>query len=284
MTTLPALSGWEHSSHSLHRAAQILGVIRQFVREHVPNYLELALRIEPSGLSTDRLPSSGLVLLDFAQAALVYTAPDGASVALPLAGQSQATLCEALLEAMAARGDELVSLAGHASYGAALLAALNARDHAFKPQADYLLNEAALQVDPQTSADYGQALYRVFSAVARFRARLDGPQTPIVVWPEHFDLSTLWFAGNDRSEEAPVMNFGFAPFDGSSERPYLYAYAYPMPEHFASLPLPAPARWHNEGWKGAFVAYDDLARSDDPEQLIESLCEAIYELLAPTLL
>ena len=40
-----------------------------------------------------------------------------------------------------------------------------------------------------------------------------GPQTPIVVWPEHFDLSTLWFPTNDRSDEAPVMNFGFAPFD-----------------------------------------------------------------------
>jgi hypothetical protein len=50
-------------------------------------------------------------------------------------------------------------------------------------------------------------VYRVFTAAARFRARLEGSQTPIVVWPEHFDLSTLWFPTNDRSDEAPLMDF-----------------------------------------------------------------------------
>ena len=140
-----------------------------------------------------------------------------------------------------------------------------------------------MDVDPRVSAEYAEALYRIFTATPRFRARLAGPQTPIVVWPEHFDLSTLWFPTDDRSDAAPVMNFGFAPFDGTTERPYLYAYAYPMPAGFETLPLPAPARWQTATYNGLFVAYDDLAKADDPEALIEALFEQVYALLAPSL-
>ena len=42
------------------------------------------------------------------------------------------------------------------------------------------------------------------------RARLNGPMTPIVVWPEHFDLSFLWFASAQATDRFPHMNFGCA--------------------------------------------------------------------------
>jgi hypothetical protein len=284
MTALPTLTNWEETSHSLHKAAMLLGAIRQLVRPRQANYLELALRIEQGGLSTDRLPTGGNILLDFTRAALVYTCPAGEHhPAIVLTGHSQVSLLEALLRLMADHDEAIAPAQPGQSYVAAFLAALESNEHVFKPKPGELTNDAPLVLDPGVSADYARALYRVFTAAARFRARLEGPQTPIVVWPEHFDLSTLWFPTNDRSDEAPLMNFGFAPFDGSTERPYLYAYAYPMPADFETLPLPAPARWHTEGWKGLFVAYDDLARVDDPEALIEAMFERVYELLAPTL-
>lgn len=281
MTSFPTLSDWETTSHSLHRAAQLLGAIRQLVRVPVRNYLELAMRIEATGLSTDRLPGGGNVLLDFQRVALVYTPAIGEGATIPLAGQSQRSLFEALLRTMAERGETLAPPSGTQSYVAALLAALAAKGHVFQPKPGELTDETPLVINAQTSANYGRTLYRVFSAVARFRARLAGPQTPIVVWPEHFDLSTLWFATNDDHEEAPSMNFGFAPFDQAISDPYLYIYAYPMPEGFERLQLPQGVEWHTEGWKGALVPYAALARADDPELLIESTCEAVYRLLAP---
>ena len=284
MTALPTLTNWEQTSHSLHKAAMLLGAIRQLVRPREANYLELALRIEPTGLSTDVLPTGGNVLLDFTQAALVYTCPHGERhPAIPLTGHSQVSLLEALLGLMADHDEAIAPPQPGQSYVASFLAALESSGHVFKPKPGELTSDMPLAVDRSVSAEYARAVYRVFTAAARFRARLAGPQTPIVVWPEHFDLSTLWFPTNDRSDTAPLMNFGFAPFDGATERPYLYAYAYPMPEGFETLPLPAPAGWHTEGWKGLFVAYDDLARADDPEALIESLFERVYELLAPIL-
>ena len=97
MNRLPALESWEPTAHGLHRAAELLGAIRQLVRERVPNYLELALRIERNGLSTEALPTGGSVRLDFTQAALVYTCPAREEHPIPLAGHSQASLFEALL-------------------------------------------------------------------------------------------------------------------------------------------------------------------------------------------
>ena len=217
MTKLPALANWEQTSHGLHAAAQLIGAIRELVCEREANYLELAMRIEPNGLSTDRLPGGGVALLDFERAAIVFMPKDGEAATNALAGQSQASLLEALLGAMDARGEQLVSRSSEqTSLTQAFPAALDAREHVYKPKPEDLTNDAPLAVDPQVSADYARALYSVFTATARFRARLTGPQTPIVVWPEHFDLSTLWFPANDRSDEAPVMNFGFAPFDGTT--------------------------------------------------------------------
>src|SRR5689334_4053888 len=109
MTKLPALSNWEQTSRSLHKAAQLLGALRMLVRDPVPNYLELALRIERDGLSTDVMPSGDVVLLDFRQAALVYSPRDNKSITIPLTGQSQASLIESLLTAMATLGQPLVS-------------------------------------------------------------------------------------------------------------------------------------------------------------------------------
>jgi hypothetical protein len=284
MTPLPSLAEWERTSHSLHGAAMLLGAIRQLAFPRVPNYLELAMRVEPNGLSTDQLPGGGVVLLDFVQAAMTYTPKAGTPVSIPLAGQSQVSLLEALLIAMDTRGEGLLARPDDQwSYTQTLLMQIARSGHPFQPKPGDLASDAPLTIDGGANAEYAQALYRVFTATARFKGRLVGPQTPIVVWPEHFDLSTLWFPPDDRSDAAPSMNFGFAPFDAAGERPYLYAYAYPMPEGFEQLPLPAPARWNTAGWKGMRMPYDELVKADDPEALIEALFEDVYMLLAPTL-
>ncbi len=278
---LSPLDHWEPTSHSLHQAAQILGAIRMLTRDPVPNYLELALRIEPDGLSTERLPSGGEVRLDFERGVVVCAPKDGRAMAVTLAGRTQASLLESILTALQAQDQALV-MQKDGSFSAAFLAALQARNHPLISSVE-IGGTDALEVDRALGAEYARVLNRVFTATARWRSRLTGFVTPVVVWPEHFDLSTLWFATDDASESAPQMNFGFAPFDSEFNKPYLYVTAYPMPEGFEKLPLPMGARWHTKGWNGAIVPYDELARADDPEALIESVFEAIHAVIAPTL-
>jgi hypothetical protein len=228
MTPLPSLAKWERTSHSLHDAAMLLGAIRQLANPRVPNYLELAVSVERTGLSTDTLPGDGVVLLDFVCAAMTYTPKAGVPVSIPLAGQSQVSLLEALLIAMDTRSERLLARPDDQwSFTQALLMRIATSGLPFHHKPGELTSDAPLTIDSGASAEYAQALYRVFSAATRFRARLTGPQTPIVVWPEHFDLSTLWLSTDDRLDTASSMNFGFAPFVAAGERPYLYAYGLP---------------------------------------------------------
>jgi hypothetical protein len=135
------------------------------------------------------------------------------------------------------------------------------------------------QVDTTIAAGYTRTLYTVYTALARFRARLLGTMTPIVVWPHGFDLSFLWFRGNDPDEHRQShLNFGFSPGSPGLPRPYLYAYASPSPDDLTSRALPVPARWFTQSWKGVVVDYDNLT-DDNPEAQIEGLASAIYEVL-----
>jgi Family of unknown function (DUF5996) len=274
---LPVLNNWQPTARGLHQAAQLLGGIRMLVQEPVPNFLELALRIEATGLATDMLPSGGSVILDFSKAALVVSSAKGKTTELPINRQTQTSLLEKLLQNLEEQGQSLGSSPKD------FLAALHAKGHKLDGSLE-LTSTETINVNAKVSADYGQALYRVFTATARWRARLVGQQTSIVVWPEHFDLSTLWFATDKANESSPHINFGFAPFDGTHTHPYLYAYAYPMPEGFDKLPLPKSAHWNTSPWKGMVVPYEELAKSDNPEAEIEGIFEAVYNILAPTLI
>ena len=278
--TLPALANWEETAQSLQRATELMGATRRLVCEHVPNYLELSLQIKPAGLSTGRLPDGSEISLDMPKVALVFQPSAGDPVSIPLTGHSQASLFETLLATFAAQGQALApKTAEHNSFTEAFLAALQAKGHRPTPT-----SETSLKVVPELAADYAQALYRIFTATARFRARLVGPMTPVVVWPDHFDLSFLWFATDNATEKGPHMNFGFAPFSPGIERPYLYSYAYPLPADFGSPKLPSIAYWNTAGWTGVVVPYDKLVKVADPEAVIEETFTEIYKALSGGLL
>jgi hypothetical protein len=252
------------------------------VLDPVPNYLELSLVVKPEGLSSGMLPGLGEVLLDFQKAAISYRSPTGDLATIALAAHTQASLLEALLGVIDTR-IQLPRCNEYSSRTDALLGGLEARGHPFTPTRDDLAAREILRVDPGLAGDYGAALYRIFTATARFRAHLNGPMTPLVVWPEHFDLSFLWFATDGAHERFPHMNFGFAPFSDDIPRPYLYAYAYPMPPDFEHLPLPPGALWHTDGWQGLVFPYDQLVAASDPEMAVEEVFTAVYHLLSPTL-
>jgi Family of unknown function (DUF5996) len=265
MNQFPTLENALGDLQQLHRAAGVLGAINQFDRMPEDNHLEQTLRVERSGLSTGELPSGHTFALDLERLEL---RADEARIALN--GLGQRGLLEAALNATGLAQDVPSFVAGLEAKGV-------------RVEAADLLNDAPIQVDPTVATDYARVLWRVFTAISRFRARLTGPVTPVAVWPHGFDLSTLWFSTPTALESAPHMNYGFAPFDRSGSAPYLYAYAYPMPDGFEQLPLPEGAHWNTQGWSGMVVPYSQMVHTDDPEALIESTLEAVHGTLAPTL-
>jgi hypothetical protein len=255
--TLPTLTGWTTTVESLHRATEVVAAIRNAVTEPLPNFLHLSTGIRPDGLSTGAL-SFGEVYLDFGAAEMVFVPNPGVPQRIDVAGHNQASLTSAALALLAEHG-QTISIGGHEST---------------------LSDTRALEVDHGLGADYARALYAIFTATARFRARLFATMTPIVVWPEHFDLSFLVFAG-EASEEHPHMNFGFAPYSDGIDRPYLYAYVWPLPvSGYRGLGLPEHVRLDTPGYGGPLVWYDDLVQQADPEMYIEQTFLGIEHALS----
>lgn len=281
---LPALQDWTRTAEQLHIAAQFLGIIRVVLVEHQSNYLEFALDPVSMGLATGNLPNGGNVTLDFAHAALRYRHRDGSETTTLLNGKTRAQAFRELLQAMQ-RSNLTPSLSGVAEEQLvpAMLGALRAKGHHLLDGYLDTLDTQTFELDATLATDYAQVQYAVFTALARFRARLYGHMTPIVVWTEHFDVSTLWFIDSDMDDRKPHMSFGFAPFSAGFPRPYLYAYVYPYPPNAQYPPLPAPARWNFERWTGVVVDYDDIARAPEPEAFVEQICSEIFAALRPLL-
>lgn len=256
MTTLPALHEWTTSRDGMHRATQVVGAFRKAFSPKLPNALHLALYIRPFGLTTGPLPFGAI---DFDMA--------GGEVRLSI-------------------GDELltIDLHGHSpkSLHDAILTGL--RQHDIDADIPTNTDETPFNVDGRLAADYTAALWRISGALRGLRADWFGVVTPLVVWPHGFDASQLWFPGSTPDEHsAPHLNFGFSPGSEGLPRPYIYAYASPMPDGLVGVTLPPLARWHTQGWTGVVVDYDALATRSDPDGDLLDTLRVVYAVLSARL-
>lgn len=280
---LPSLENAQPTLHALATVTRLLGAVRVLAFERQPNFLHLGMKVVPEGVSTDVLPTGGEIRLDMAQLLLVYCSPAGTAHIIPLEGQTQADLFETLLATIyAADLAPLFPKASGETYTAAAFAGVSTLPHRGKLHPELLNDSTPLHFDAASAANYGAALYSIFTTVARFRARLLGSMTPVVVWNEHFDLSFIWFAA-EPDENHPHLNFGFAPYSAGIEEPYLYAYAYPYPASYDPPALPPGARWHTEGWTGVVLPYSAVQSQPDAEAYLEAACSGIYRALRPLL-
>lgn len=286
---LPALDNWESTSNTLHQVAMLTGPIRNALFEHCNNYLELPMQVTRSGFSTGKLPQGGELSINLKEAEVIFQRPDGSTVQWVLAGLNQKELFSNILHEM--RQSELhdfmsdIDIVDNTIVKDFMEKLINDPDkHEFLKVED-VSHTDTFNFNPQTASDYADAMYAIFTGIARFRARLEGAMTPLVVWAEHFDLSGLWFPSSNREMDANQahMNFGFSPFSPGIPRPYLYVYAYPYPETYDAPTLPENVKWETEAYTGPFLAYDDIAKKDNPEQYVEDVCMAIFEAMLPLL-
>lgn len=254
--SLPPLTQWQNTRRALHHAAQVVGGVRRVAIDPLPNWAHLGLFVTSDGLTTGPTPV-GALTLNLMRQSVEYQADQHTPVEIGLAGHNQVTLTDAVLKALLDAG-----------YNITL-------------DREKLADESAFNINPGHAAGYAQALHTMFTALARFRARLIGPMSPMIVWPHGFDLSFLWFSGAGMEEDKdPHMNFGFSPGSPGLERPYIYSYVWPRPDGLTALALPAPARWHTEGWVGVVIDYDALNPNAAEEQ-VESLLHEVYNTIEP---
>lgn len=246
--SLPALENWESTRETLHQVALALGAVRVGSADSLPNDLHFSLDVTAQGLSTSKLRIGGELRFNISDLTVVYSR-DGAPVfALDISGQTQISLLHAVTAGLAARGFPI------------------------EPTLKHITRNSQFVFDPALAADYMRVLNAVFSALARFRAKLSGYQTPLVMWPHHFDMAFLFFPGEGSNEHNdPQLAFGFAPNSTGLARPYFYAYGWSPAAGYVDIPVAAPGQSITTGYTGLYAAYDDLQSLPDFNVAIENL-------------
>lgn len=252
--TLPDLSNWDDTRNALHQSLQVLRAARLLGVEPLPNELEYSTIPTPTGASTGPLNFGGELRLDFVQAAVIY-ARDGAEVfRVALDGHSQTSLFDAVFAEFERVG------------------------HRLMPDRKKITETVPFALDKTQAATYAGVMWRMYGILARVKAHFYGPQTPLVLWPHGFDLSTVWFVDGMDEHRDPQMNFGFSPGTPDIGQPYFYFYAWPVP---GGLPdrLPPLINW-NSDWStpGGFIRYDQFAGHDDPDTLVMDALVGAYNV------
>lgn len=278
---LPSLDPFMPTITALHRAAILLAPINSALKPHLPNAQHLPLVVHPYGLRSS-YPKGGSVVLHWQEGKLIYYRPSGYLVELSLAQHNQKSLFDALVKAM--NDDELKEYLATVDEGDSLahklLLKLTGDREKAKERLKHYQSEESLAIDGDVAKQYGDVLNRVFTGMARWRARIGGGLSPMIVWPEHFDMSTLWFVNPDMDENKAHINIGFAPYtEGHFDKPYLYAYAYPYPKTYTMPLLEEPLKWEYKAFNGIVVKYEDIARQEHPEVYIEQLCIRMFDAL-----
>lgn len=255
--SLPELNNWTSTRDSLHQAAQVIGAFRKNVVERQPNFQHLSLGVVPAGLSTGNT-HVGEITLDFIEQAVIYDA--GKQYKLLLAGLSQTLLRDNLVNALAQEG------------------------HVVSPDRQALSQTAPFEINAQQAKNYAHVLYIVHQALAAFALNLPGYKTPPVVWPHHFDLSFLWFAGEGKDERHdPHMNFGFSPYTEGIDGAYFYAYAWSEKTGYLDIPTPPKTQLILSGSKYTALRYEEMRHEDDPMTFIQQHFQQLWESTSPLL-
>ena len=257
---LPSLMNWENTRDGLHQVAQVVGAVRVACSDPLPNDLHFSLDMTSSGFSSTTMRCGGVLEFNFDTLRLSFTRCDKTIFALEVQGNSQVSLTHKLLAAFADCG------------------------YSIAPSMKHITHEEELAIDPALARDSLSALDAMYTALARFRAKLAGFMTPLVLWPHHFDTAFIWFPTDQINEHSdPQIAFGFAPFSPGLERPYFYAYAWSEPTGYLELSLEAPARAISEGYTGLYAAYDNLRERDDFNSVVESILFQFQRLAAADL-
>ena len=245
---LPALANWEATRDALHQIALVVGAIRVDCTDPLPNDLHFSVDVTATGLSSTKMRCGGVLDFDFAALQLSFVRGACTVFTVDVAGHSQISLMHKLL-----------AIFGDCGYG-------------MQPSMKHITHEEEFQIDRGMVKDYLVTLNAMYTALARFRGKLGGFMTPLVLWPHHFDMAFIWFPtkGTDEHND-PQIAFGFAPFSTGMERPYIYAYAWSKPGGYAQIALEEPAQAINEGYTGLYVDYDSLRQQDDFNAAVEGM-------------
>lgn len=282
MNNWPALDyqEWKPTYETLHRWIQIVGKLRMCKSPWVNHSWSTTLLVTSRGLTTTAIPLGERNLtvdIDLIAHKLTFEDSLGRSFEMLLRSESVADFYKRFLEAL--RNFDVTP--------------------DFYPAPNEVTDATPFSEDtvhctyePIHAYRAFQVLVRVSNIFQEFRADYIGKSSPVHLFWGSFDLAVTRFSGRiapqhpggfphlpDRvTREAyshELMSCGFWPGNDMYPQAAFYAYAYPEPEGFAKIRVPAEAYYHKDLHE-FILDYDAVRVSDEPESLVKEFLQSCY--------
>lgn len=271
---------WEPSKETFHRYIQIVGKIRLALMPRKNHWWYITLYVNSQGITTDSIPFEEFVFdiqFDLIEHRLIIRTSRGESRWFELKdGLSVADFYSKLTDNLSDLGIVVDILAEPYDLSDNVPFSECIHHHSYDPDYVHRFWKILLQVD------------RVFK---EFSGRSYSKTCPVHLYWHHLDLAVTRFSGK-RGPEMPdakaadrdaysheVISFGFWAGDADVRFPAFYAYTYPSPEGLDQEPLsPDAAEWiDSNGSPMAFLSYDVLRESENPEGALMEFLESAYQ-------
>jgi len=268
------LEEWESTYRTLHMWIQIVGKICLTLRPLENHFWNVALYVNPRGLTTSALPyrgSSFEIQFDFVHHRLVLRTSEGDS-SIALSPKSVAVFYQELFSLLRDHGIEVQ---------------INPKPQEIPNPIPFDRDDTHASYDPE----YANRLWRILLSTGivleEFRARFIGKASPVHFFWGSFDLCCTRFSGRrapprkggitSESYSHECSSVGWWPGGGDVTGPAFYAYTAPEPAGLSEQPI-RPANGSYQGKLHEFVLmYDDVRRAKSPRDEILEFAQSTYE-------
>ena len=272
--TLP-LAEWRESCRTLHMWTQIVGKIRMALAPPLNHWWNVTLYVNARGLTTGPVPyARGIfeIELDFLRHELHMSTSEGAAVTRALRAESVADFYAAVRDSLKFLGIEVT---------------IDPKPQEIAEPVPFDRDLANCSYDPDYAERFWRILLSSSKVLERFRSHFIGKCSPVHFFWGSFDLACTRFSGRLAPSRQGVISgpayshecssAGFWPGGGAVDGPAYYSYTVPKPTGLEKERVrPAAAGWNST--LGEFILmYDDVRRSDSPDEALYQFFESTYE-------
>ncbi|MDQ2977176.1 MAG: DUF5996 family protein [Acidobacteriota bacterium] len=274
-------SEWKDTLATLHMWTQVVGKIRLRQTPLVNHWWNVPLYVSARGLTTSAMPyRDGRVFeieFDFINHQLRIECSDGTIKTLPLRPQSVADFYAEVRSALQELGIDIKIWTMPVEVPDPI------RFEEDTVHASY---------DAEYANRFWHALVKIDDVLKEFRARFIGKVSPVHFFWGSFDMAVTRFSGRPAPErpDADIINreayshevisHGWWPGNKDMEAAF-YSYTAPEPAGLADTISQGKIRpaqtFYSSEMKEFFLPYDDVRKSESPEQTLMDFCQTTYE-------
>ena len=270
------LSDWQETNDTLHMWTQIVGKIRLVQTPLTNQWWNVPLYVSPRGLSTSAMPyenESFAIDFDLLSHKLQVQTGFSEGFTFELKPMTVADFYEKLMEGLKQNGITV----------------------SIKAIPDELENPIPFAEDTTHKSydkEYVERFFRILSNVDRvfkeFRSRFTGKCSPVHFFWGSFDLAVTRFCGREApprenadritriAYDQEVISHGFWSGNGLGEAAF-YAYIAPTPDGFGDQKVKPDEAFYSNEMGEFFLKYDDVRKSENPDQMILDFMQTTYE-------